>query len=421
MKISNKFIKNILILIILFNFFAQYLISPLGVNGSIIFLNDLLLVLAVALTMVSVKEKKNKDVYKNIYKFSIFLFFILVLYFIEQVIAGGFSPLHFIWGFRNNFRYFIYMICCAIIFDKEDAEKIIKIFNYMIIPILILTSYQFFVKGLFQDFIGGTFGEMYGSTAYLNVYLFIFYTINCVKYFSGETKITNLTLCTILTLYIATLSEIKIYYFELIIIFILSFLFTKKNIKKSFSIFLIAVLLISFISFFTSIYGFNNFFTIDGIEKYISGNYSTTEINRATVFKSVNENIFLFVNNSNPLLGIGLGNGETSSLEIFNTYIYTSFGERIRYIWFSSAFMYLETGILGIFLYALIYIYLYIKIINIKNKIKNNKAVMFANISKILIIMNAIMFFYNTTLREECAFFIFILLAFPFVYDRKEE
>ena len=140
-----------------------------------------------------------------------------------------------------------------------------------------------------------------------------------------------------------------------------------------------------------------------------------TIIGRGTFYNQINS---IIINNNirNKIIGTGFGSAEMSSnFEIFNSDIYHRYGH-LGYRNLSSAMLYLETGLFGLFFYLLFYI-----IIMVKSIIHRKKSWVITSIAIIsfILILNV---FYNSTSRREITYFSMILLSFlPIIINRKED
>ena len=84
----------------------------------------------------------------------------------------------------------------------------------------------------------------------------------------------------------------------------------------------------------------------------------------------------------------------------------------MNYNWFSSAFLFLETGYIGLIAYLSFFVICFICAVR---QLKKGANELFCRISMIISIICIIMVFYNSSLRTETAYMVFFALALPFV------
>lgn len=410
----KEFPVNLIYIQIIYNFIVRYLISVIGLPGYLLYLNDIMTILTFIIALNFAKRKEIRIINGVILEIIIMLLFSFFgLLINEQPI------LQYFWGLRNTYRFFMFMISCCILLKKEDIKNIIKIFTFFMFPIVILATYQYFGKNLFQDLIGGIFGEFYGCCGYMNMYLCIIITYKMLEYMNKKIKLTNLIIYSILALYLSTISELKIFYFEYIIIFLLSVLYSKKNIKLLITSGVILLLTVTGINALKTVYGFEDFFSIEGILNYSaqSGYSREGNVNRLNAIE-VLENKFLKTNTLKAF-GVGLGNADTSQYDILNSDIYIKYGSELSYIWFSHAIMFLENGYIGLALYILFFMLIYLNANKVKKIIDGFEVEL--NFVKIISIMSIVMFIYNSSLRVESAYLWFWVFAIPWIVKREKK
>ena len=95
-------------------------------------------------------------------------------------------------------------------------------------------------------------------------------------------------------------------------------------------------------------------FSVNQILDYTGqGGYSTeTDLNRLTAISRICNEFLHTI--SQRLFGFGLGSCETSTF--FNSGFFQQYGETIHYTYLLQAFLFLETGFVGLFLYLGFYI-----------------------------------------------------------------
>ncbi|WP_131464492.1 hypothetical protein [Acetivibrio straminisolvens] len=165
-------------------------------------------------------------------KWVIGIYFVITLlsYFVNL-----YSPLLYIWGFRNNMRFLIFAMMCAVFLKRRDIYTFLDIlFGYFILNIFVVT-YQFFFKGYnynaIGDFISGLYaaGEKRGGNSALNWLLCIICAAAIIQYFNKEKSIWYLIVAIAGSTYMATLSELKVFFIEIIVISVVCICVSKSR------------------------------------------------------------------------------------------------------------------------------------------------------------------------------------------------
>ena len=83
------------------------------------------------------------------------------------------TPLYYLWGVRNTFRFYVSFLLFAVLFDEEDAMGCLKFMDFMFWINAVVSFFQFFVLNLRQDYLGGIFGTERRCNAYTIIFLAI--------------------------------------------------------------------------------------------------------------------------------------------------------------------------------------------------------------------------------------------------------
>ena len=169
---------------------------------------------------------------------------------------------------------------------------------------------------------------------------------------------------------------------------------------------------ISMSALLVALFNFENFLSIESIWKFATQeHYSSAQtVNRLSAIPTLTRMFMPDV--KDRIFGFGLGNCDTSSFAICNTPFYQAYGY-LRYTFFSAAFLFLEVGYIGLFLYIAFFVLTFILIINrIKRGLCNK---LHAQTALIMLGLAAILIFYNSSLRAEAGYMVFFILALPFI------
>lgn len=408
---------------IIYNMIIKFMIGNLGLPLILNYFSDFILIWIIIEFLVQ-KGKKGLVIPKSLIIGFLILIFISVISFIYNL----YSPFLYIWGFRNNFRFLLFAMMCAVYLDHDDIKTIIEIlFGYFLLNILIVT-YQFFFISYTDfaigDFISGLFsnGAERGGNASLNWLMSIVCTYAIVQYLNKEAKIQKFIICLTGSLYMAALAEIKLFFVQIIIIGILAMIICKKSFKSfGFLILGICMLGISIKLFYYLFPDFANFFKKDRILAYVlEGGYSSGKtrdigINRFTAITYVFKHYLQ--SNIDKLIGIGLGNADFSSFSFLTSYFYTK-NNWSGYTFFYSAFITIELGIIGLISYILIILNYLRKAITVKINSYEDKSIKQSTIIISIICLAAI--FSNQTMKlEASAYLVHCVLAFPFILEKQ--
>ncbi|MBO4828715.1 MAG: hypothetical protein J5534_04675 [Fibrobacter sp.] len=319
---------------------------------------------------------------------------------------------YYVWGLRNLFRFFLYLHVCIRFLKKSDFAVLCKITLAFLLVNTPIMFYQGAIMKLFGDNVGGLFGTVTGANGYTNIHL-VLSTIIAVTLYSKR----NISIVYLLTIFLccflqAALSELKFYYVEFVVIVVGCFLFSKEKQRLtplfwlSIIVLMIGVLLINY--FYPS---YESFFNFDTMMEYSERSYGSRNagIDRTTALPIIKMN---FLSETKDfLLGIGLGNAEYTQL--YTPDFIARFGY-FRIYFFSHAMLFLETGIIGIVLYALFFINYLVSRFPQRNKMQD-----LVGMSLIPLIFCICV--YNQSMRIESAFLVYTFLAMPYARDEVEQ
>lgn len=340
---------------------------------------------------------------------------IVVLFFFITLVGYLFnyqSVFYYLWGLRNNIRMFVAFFAFAYLADWEDAKGWIKALDVLFVINFAVVILQYF-SGYGQDYIGGIFGTSKGCNGSLLIFLCIVFAKTILSFMRGEEKMSKCIFVSVASLLVSTLSELKMFFILFILILFMASFMTAHSIKKTLFFAFGAVLAVLFSTLLTVLYkDFTDFLSFDSLIKALTDTgYSTDEdIGRFTALPVISQRFLpgFF----RKLFGLGLGNCDSSSLSMFNTPFFESH-QTVHYSYFSYAFLFLETGFVGLALYASFFVASFF----VSRKLKKlEMADEFAcQMSIILSVISLILLVYNSSLRMEIGFMLFFVLALPIV------
>lgn len=361
---------------------------------------------------------KNKDTKR---------FFLLILFFLFHCILSNIinmqSFFYLFWGFRNLFRFLFIMLCAIIVFDNDDKDKIINVIHKLFIINFFVCLFQYFVLGYWGDAIGGTFriGNTGGNSG-LVFLIVIENTLNIINFLNKKCSFSKVLFSLLFSILIAVFAELKIVYVFLGLILFLSLLLCKFSFK---TILIVCGVFIVFNLGFSVLESIDpntaKMLNFSDLLEYAGGSdhgYSSEyDISRFRAFSQINEYFFMD-NLKDNLFGYGLGNCDISSFEIFNSNFAKQYNDILHYTWFSHSMLYLETGIIGYLLYIMIFIYIIMYCFKMRKKDSSNFS--FYNFMIILLFISIIMTWYNSILRNDISYFVYVVFSLSFVIKNKE-
>lgn len=322
------------------------------------------------------------------------------------------SVFYYLWGLRNNIRMFVAFFAFAYLADWEDAKGWIKALDVLFVINFAVVILQYF-SGYGQDYIGGIFGTSKGCNGSLLIFLCIVFAKTILSFMRGEEKMSKCIFVSVASLLVSTLSELKMFFILFILILFMASFMTAHSIKKTLFFAFGAVLVVLFSTLLTVLYkDFTDFLSFDSLIKaFTDTGYATDEdIGRFTALPVISQRFLpgFF----RKLFGLGLGNCDSSSLSMFNTPFFKSH-QTVHYSYFSYAFLFLETGFVGLALYASFFVASFF----VSRKLKKlEMADEFAcQMSIILSVISLILLVYNSSLRMEIGFMLFFVLALPII------
>ena len=218
---------------------------------------------------------------------------------------------------------------------------------------------------------------------------------------------------------IAAIGELKVYYLLFILILFSAMVLNRVSVRTiAFTAAAICGLVAGYIVLERIAPESVAVLNLEGIINYAAnkrGYTSSNDISRFLVFSQIND---WFFKDSllHKVFGLGLGNCDVSGIPFFMSDFYKQYSQ-IHYSWFSSAMLYLEMGYIGIGLYLTFFVSIIASCFGFRKKDCINKEIYNACI--IIAMICIIMVFYNSSMRNDVSFFVFVILGLPFVAYKK--
>lgn len=412
-KFKKKTLNQILLWIMLI---TPYTIIPL-VNFSILpsvfkYIPDIcwLFLLLCMLTRTTKKEFDVKFLSLFIGVFFVTAFF---LYFMNYQ-----SLFYFLWGLRNNVRFYVFFLSVILSFREEDMQGYYVFLDVFFAVEVLAMLVQRFILNYKGDSLGGVFGNESGCNGYVNLFFCIYLAISYMEYTNNRINLQLFIIRIGLMLILAGFAEIKFFYVEFVIILVVYLLITEFSVKKM--IIIVAAVLALDIGYQAMLHLFpNSILNVSVLLEYgssVRGYTGTDDLNRLYFMGKINS-LFL-VNPFWILFGLGMGNCDYAGGYGFITSPFYEANQNLHYTWFSTTHMYLENGLLGLcFLFGFFVLIVFFCYKRIKRE-KNEDICRLAIVCAVIGIMNLV---YNNSLRTEAGYMLYLVCAFPFLRNMKSK
>lgn len=329
------------------------------------------------------------------------------------------SGLYYLWGVRNNFRFYAVFFAFAMFLTQKDIEDYLNVFDNLFWLNAVVSIIQYFFLKLKGDHLGGIFPTATGGNAYTNIFFLIIITKSVIHYLEKKEKTELCVAKCATTLLVAALAELKFFFVEFVLVIALAVLFTNFTWRKLWlivggitAVILGAALLVIIFP------DFAGFFSVDWFMESGTSNKGYTssgDLNRLNSIPIINE--LWLTNWSQRLFGLGLGNCDTSTFDFLQTPFNTAYHD-MHYTWLSYAFMYLECGWIGLIFYFGFFVLVFFKVWKIEKR-SEEMAKSYCRIARIMAILCAVISIYNASLRAEAGYMAYFVLAIPFACQRQ--
>lgn len=339
------------------------------------------------------------------------------LYCVVSYVLNFQSVIYFLWGARNNFRFYVFFFAVIYFLQEKDVKAIYKVMDVLFWVNVPITLFQYFVLGYAQDHLGGIFGVETGSNSSTIIFFSIVLSCSLLRYMGKKESFLLCASKCAVSMFIAALAELKFFFFFFLIILVLSAFLTAFSWRKVAIFALCAFLVVVASSLLVALFDFEGFLSLENAwELATQEHYSSDEtVNRLSAIPTLSRKLVKEL--PEQLFGLGLGNCDTSSFAICNTPFYQTYGH-LRYTFFSCAFLFLEVGYVGLVLYMAFFAICFIMI---RKRVKLCLCnPLFGHVALILSVLALVMVFYNAALRADVAYMLYFFLALPFI-DRDAE
>ncbi|MCI9078408.1 MAG: hypothetical protein HFH68_05695 [Lachnospiraceae bacterium] len=391
-----------------------------GMPGTMTLVCDFVNILLLFMSIGKFKGLK-KAIKGNISFYYVYLIFFLLG--IISAFVNGLNIIRLLWSVRNFGRFIVFMTACCITFELNDVKKLKRLILCIGHINFLFCCYQYFVKHLKGDYIGGVFGTEGGvSNTWLNVLLVVLFVLALSEWLYGRKNKYRLFLVMIETMGIAVISELKFFFIEIILICMCAFIIAKKTYSIVYkSLIIVVVVMFAMVISVPLLYrlfpGFRGFFNLNSIIKNATSSYTASgDLGRASAVYEIATKFF-DSSAEKVLFGLGLGNGEFSStIRILQSDFYLKYSI-FHYHWFTDAYVMVQNGIIGVGLYLMTHISIFL---NGHKALKANMAEREILLTGVLVSFSAmLLYIYNISLNTESAYLLYCI--FPWIYICKKD
>lgn len=399
----------ILVLPILLNFLQDVLYFPSYIR----YTADVACLVVLCCLMITREQK--------IYKHSLPFVLYIIIFFLYAFVVYLFryqSPIYFLWGLRNNFRYYVAFVAFISFLDKDDVRFCMSLLDVAFVVHSLVSFWQFFVLGYKWDYLGGIFGVKLGCNGYSLVLLVIICVKSLIRFMNNEEKLRICLIKCSVSLLIAIMAELKVFFLLLPIIVIGAAAITKFSLRKIYILICVLLVMVAAGGLFTVVWGNDSALSLDRIMQLITADsYSSAgDLGRYTALPVISESFL--VDTPSKLFGLGLGNCDTSSFDICNTPFFKTYSH-LNYLWLSSASLLLEMGYLG--LVFVIAFFVLVIIMAQRRRMRHDMDSSYCQIAILMSVMCIVLIFYNSSLRTDIGYVPYFILAIPFIADNGEK
>lgn len=317
------------------------------------------------------------------------------------------SALYYLWGLRNNFRFYVVFLAAAAFLRQEDGEALFKALDGLFWLNALVSLVQFFFFGIRGDQLGGIFGTASGVNGNTNLFFTIVITRSALCFLEKKEGGWRCFWKCAMALLIAALAELKFFFVLFLLILVLAVLMTDFTWRK-FGLVLggLAGALLGAAMLVKLFPSFVGWFSVNWLWQTASsetGYTASGDFNRLNAISAINE--IFFHSWGQRLFGLGLGNCDTSSFEAITTPFYQAHS-RLHYNWMSHSFLYLETGWIGLWFFFGFFALVFLA--------AGKQRGQFSRQTRILTVCCVLIGVYNSSLRTEMAYLMYAVLALPF-------
>ena len=410
----NRLKTNLAVYLLMAPFFFGFLTGFLGMPGVVRYTMDIAWCLPVVLALKKGSLRLHRSLLPMACLAAIFLLYTLVC-----IIFRLQSPVWYLWGLRNNFRFYAAFFIFAAFLRQDDTEQLFRVLDVLFWIHIGVSLFQFAALGIRQDFLGGIFGVERGRNAgYTIPFFLVMLSRWLLAMMNGTASLSGCMARCAAALLVAALAEMFGFFLMFGLIFLLAALLTRFSWRKCLLFLLLAAAVSVCSSLLLEMFGEGSHLTPKIIlRRMFAENYATsTDLGRLTAIPTLCRT--LVTDGAQRLFGLGLGNCDTSTFALCNSDFYRQYSY-LHYTWFLSAFLFLETGFVGLGIYLLFFVACLIRAAGLLRRRRGN--LLYCQMGMILSVLCLVLTFYNSALRAEGGYVMYFALALPFIGAERKE
>ena len=332
-------------------------------------------------------------------------------------ILNYFSAASYIKGILNFFRFFILYLACVKFFSLDDIRKMYKVLWLLFLLNVFLCLIECFALGYKWDYLGGTFGVEMGGNAGLNVILVVAVSMIIIFYLNKKINMFTMVIIETVCTLIASIAELKIFYFEIVLIIALCIMLERRNyntikvIVVSVAILLIGLLVLGML-FPEQLALFLN---PEDFVSYATESYEEGTLGRLTMFSQLEDILFCRYPIAR-ICGFGIGMFDPTS----GSYLAKQYSS-LRVGWFTNSCVVLNLGYLGLGVFFLFMINAIIKALKERKKCDCEERLYINHSIVITVIMIVSMWYNSSMISGTTAYLIFYFMAIPTIILKNRE
>lgn len=330
------------------------------------------------------------------------------------IVGNGVPLILSIWGVRNIFRYVVFLYLTYYLLEIEDIEKFVSKIDLIYWINFIIVLVQKFVFNYHGDYLGGIFGIEQGCNGSLIIFLNIALSFKVNSYLLKRDSLINFATFSLAYFLISALSELKGNFVFFFVIIAIAMLISNKTLR-------VLRLLVSSVILGFAGFMFLNIIFPNAIETLLDFNKASnyldasflgyTSFTRNHLFSITNvyffkDNFWLY------LFGYGIGACDMSSF--FESPFYHEFGY-MNYRQYGISMTLLQTGYVGLSIYLIFLISIFVYCWKLNKKENINKVVCQ---SAACVSLFAILDSFYATLYVDMGYWVFFVLIMPFILNK---
>lgn len=404
--------SEVLILLILTVTMSVGFMQLVGLPHIVLYAIDVLWLLLLGTIVINKFRMPNAQTRKLLWL--VLVFFIVTL---TSSVLHLSNPLFYLWGFRNNFRFLVFFFACAMFLTEHTVDQIFRVLRKLFFLNFAVTLIQFFLLGESGDRLGGIFGTNVGCNSKTLIFLSIMSAASVLDYLNGKKSLRKCFVECSIAILIAALAELKSFFVIFLFLVTLAAFITKFSMKNLLIILFAGLGVCLGASLLVAVFPkWENIFNIDSMLLEVARQEGYTgrgEMNRLTALPMIWDQFL--TSWPDKLFGLGLGNCETSAYRFLETPFHLRYG-LLRYDWFSSAMLFLETGVLGtgIFISFFVLIFRFSR----RRMRRGEGRSDWCQLGQLMAPLGILLIIYNASMRIEEGFLMYFALALPFIQVR---